>query len=680
MSSSPTRVIVKGSLQLTRAQEDLLCRQFMERFQAARREMGWMGHGQAYGGLLQRWQEYTRMYEGDFSHRALQDELFEQFNTSDNVPQRAIRVFKAKANAKLLNTQPWFTVGQARRGKEDSRIKLVDEYYQELLEEADARNALHQGIEACGIRGNQIVKITRKLDQVHSRKETRVLMVGGHVFRDTAGRPITEQDEWEDDPEVYGRRVLRRDRRILMDGEPTWSDEVFTLPVTSTTRRGLDVVCKPWQDFYCSPQARSIHEADCFDVYDLDVDDLLSRMHSGGGQLSDEAELWLNKVRREDGRAKTDSAQPQANRYEHEEDKDARPRVQIAEGWIKMDADGDNRCEELFVAMDVTNETPVFYDYMEEASPTGRKPYANLRLIPLEERWTGIGFYQLLENQHAFIDRQRNRIDARSGLSGNIKWQKAGAVREAKFGVPLRFNDPRFYTIEPEFTGNDAFGVFSLPPMAEQCWQLLESERQNAQLLSGTLTPQDQDFSNSPGGDTLGGLELMAKESEILNDDSLQGLIRGIRETLDQGARVTLTPEGFDLGKCVDILSEVDAQEVAAWVREGHGRNLGRRIKLLLTKSRSLQQLRSNMQALEVLGRWDQLQPEQQVRYFDIYQDILNSLEVQSPDKALGDPKQRLEDEQRAQAEAEMQQQEQAQMQQQGQPMPEEAQGMAMAG
>ena len=108
---------------------------------------------------------------------------------------------------------------------------------------------------------------------------------------------------------------------------------------------------------------------------------------------------------------------------------------------------------------------------------------------------------------------------------------------------------------------------------------LLESERQNAQLLSGTLTPQDESFSNSPGADTLGGLEMMAKESEILNDDALQGLIEGMRDVLAQCARMSLTPENFDENKCLDVLGDIDSQQVASWVAEGEGRRLTRRIK-----------------------------------------------------------------------------------------------------
>lgn len=650
-TASPTRAIIQGSLRLTPAQEAVLCREFMERFQTARREMGYLGPKQAYGGLLQRWQEYTRMYEGDFTHRAQQDELFEQFNTSDNVPQRAIRVFKAKANAKILAKDPWFTVGQKRRGVEDPRIRLVDEYYQELLEEAEARTTFCQGIEGACIRGNQIIKITRRVDEVQDRREVRVLLVSGLPLRDSAGRLVTDQDEWElapDAPDGAVRQLIR-DPRTRLAGEPGLSDPL-TLPAEQTLRHGLSLECKPWQDFYCSPTARSLHEADCFDVYDLDVDDLLSRMHSGGGRLSDEAEAWLAKVRLEDGRAKSDSGLALEARAEQEEAREGRPRTQLAEGWIRLDADGDGRAEELHVVMDITHEQPVYYDYLQEASPTGAKPYANLRMIPLADRWTGFGFYQLLESQHAFIDRQRNRIDARSGLSGNIKWQVAGAVREMKFGVPLRFNDPRFYTIEPEFRGQEAFGVFSLPPMAEECWKLLENERQNAQLLSGTLTPQDQDFSHAPGADTLGGLELMAQESEILNDDSLLGLVKGIEDALTQGARVTLIPESFDLAKCVDILGEEDAAVVEEWVQGGEGRNLARRMTILMTKSRSLQQLRANREADVFLDKWDALEPEQQVRRYHLYIDILNSLEVDSPDKALGDPHARMQ-------EAEMQQQ-----------------------
>jgi hypothetical protein len=644
--AEPTRVIVKGSMRLTREQEDRLCEAFIERFDLARREMGWRGVKSAYVGTLAKWKRYTAEYGNDFEHRALEDELYELLNSSDNCPQRAIRNFKAKANEKLLSTEPWCTLGEKRRGKEDPRVKLVDEYFHEILEEADARDALRQAIEGAGVRGVQILKIARRIDEVHARKDVRVVMLGGHALVDSAGRPITEEDKFEDDPEVPGQSRLQRDPRIKLTEEPVLSEGTHNLPTTQQLRKGLSMACKPWQDFYISPTARSIHEADCFDAYDLDIDDLLARMYGSGGQLSDESEQWLELVRHETGMAKSDSGQPNEQQGEIEEAKDARPKAQIVEGWIKFDADGDNRAEELHVAMDVERNQPVYYNYLEEASPTGRRPYVAVRMIPIENRWTGMGFYELLQNQHHFIDRQRNRIDARSGITGHIMMQRAGAIRTTKWGVPLSFNSREFHVVEDGIEFKDAIGAFSLPPMAEEVWRLLEHERQIAQMLSGTLTPKDQDFANAPGAKTLGALELMAKESEILNDDALQGLITGIREALDQAAQVTLTPDNFDLAKCRDVLDETDAQQVESWVMEDQARNLSRRIKLLLTKSRSLQQLQSNKQALDVLGLWDSLTAEQQVRYFDIYVDILNSLEIEAPDKVLGDPEARLAAEQ----------------------------------
>jgi hypothetical protein len=646
--AEPTRVIVKSDMRLDLARETHLCNRVLERFELARKEMGWRGPKSGYCGLLGKWKRYTDEYLNDFSARALEDELFETVNSSDNVPQRAIRAFKARANEKLLSTEPWCSVGQQRRGKEDPRIKLVDEYFEELLEEAEVRRTLHRAIEGAGVRGVQILKIAQRLDQVYARKDVQIVMMGGQPMLDSAGRPVTAEDKWEDDPETPGQSRLQRDPRIKhpLDTPPEISEDKHNLPTEQPTRKGLSVANKPWQDFFCSPTARSIHEADCFDVYDLDVDDLLSRMYSSGGQLSDEAEQWLEKVRREDGMAKSDSGLPNEDRGEIEEAKDARPKIQVAECWLKIDADGDNRAEEMHFVMDITNQQPIFYTYMQEASPTGRRPYVELPMIPVEGRWHGMGYYELLKNQHSFIDRQRNRIDARSGITGHILLQRAGAIRDTKWGVPLGFNNRNFYTVEDSVELKEAIGAFSLPPVSEECRQLMTDDRQIAQMISGNLSPRDEDFSDSPGAETLGALELMAKESEILNDDALQGLITGIREALDQAAQVTLTPDNFDLAKCRDVLDETDAQQVESWVMEDQARNLSRRIKLLLTKSRSLEQLQSNKQAVDILAIWDSYTAEQQVRYFDIFVEILNSLEIDAPDKRLGDPEARLAAEQ----------------------------------
>lgn len=639
-----SKQIINGTMGLTSRQQDRVLNYALDLYDATRKSCGYV-QGQQRNSLpsYTRWlldrYRWSKMYEGDFSHRASADELFAMYNTSFNVPQRAIRVWKSKANKKLLGTEPFCSLKPEGKEDQDPAVALVDRYFSYLLEEAQAKYVLQEAMEAAGIRGEAIIKITQQVKEIYSNREVQVVLVGGQELRDTSGRVVYfEEGQWEPDPESPNphQRRLITDPNIRIIGEPGLSNPMKKPAIERRT--GLDFALVPYQDFFCDTTAPNIHDCDgIFHAYNLDVDELLSR--AAPGKLAAEARAWLDKVRNIDNFSKVDSRAAQDNQGEEEIEMDKPGKVGMFEGWMRFDADEDGRAEEMQVVCDYENKQLVFADYMGEVSPTGKRPFEDIRLMKQPNRWFGIGFYKLLENQHEFVDRQRNRIDSRSGTGGRIMWQKRGAIADSKYGIPLEFNSDRVFTVEDGFEGKDAFGAFEAPPMVEVVENMMEKELMSAQLISGTLTPADGEFSNAPSNETATGQQFLAEESDTLNEDSLQFAILGIVNTLKQGA--TIGFGSFDVASAADEMGPENAALLQEWVSTQPVRNFSRRVKLLMTRTRTQEVLAQNSQVVnEILPVWDTYPAQQKIERYDIFIEMLNALDVENPETVLGDKEQ----------------------------------------
>lgn len=643
---SNLEICVKGVMKLTPEQEVRLKQRFVEELAKARKDWGWKGKN-SYSGLLQERWEFSEMWEGRFDFRRKKDALFAQFNTSDNLPQRAIRNFKAKANEKLLNVDPFASLADARRKKVDGRLKKADEYLAMMLAEADGKSVYQETIVAAGVRGEGIIKAGRKADIVSRRRDVRMVMLGGMVLTDSQGTEVHEFDEWEaPDAANPNLKVLKRDPNVQIEGEPELSTVTKNLP-EHEIRSGLELSLISYLDFFCAPTSRDIYTDPIFQVYDLNVSEILTRASMGGG-MTEAGEEWIERLKNGDTIRQSESASPNQGRLEDDTTIDGPRFGLMVEGYIRDDFDGDGRAEDVQVTYDDHNDQLVAYDYVQEASPTADRPFACVRLIPVEGRWHGIGMYKLLENQHTFVDRQRNRIDARSSINGNLKLHKPGKIRDLKMGIKLRMNDPRWYTVEDDADLDDVVKVVEIPPLDENIKWMYERETQGAMVSAGQMSPSEQDFSNTPGADTLGGMELLAKEADTLNDDALQEIIKGVRKSLGQAAYIVFAPGNYDANKAAEMLNPQDAEQITLWVSEQDGRTLMNRITVSLTKARTMQQLQANKQAIEILNEWESLPGAVQKKRLPLYIDMLNSLEIQDPEQVLGNPEEKIAMEQQA--------------------------------
>lgn len=669
MSTQITKVLLKGKLRLSAEREQLLLEHAMRRRAGIREEMGFASmqaasglgiqrqssglRGASFSGWAQLRYEHHLQYENSFEFRRFPGNakrfstIFQHFNESVNVPRRAIGVYKARACEALVNTFPF--LGMMPEGPDDagSPIKLAERVYNNSLEDSDARFQFREGItQAC--LSEAVMKVT--LAPAGGDPETVAdasvyLNADGTPKRDQRGGYVYTDEELDNDPDVLGQKVLKRDPTVVFDGteqESAPQPAVRNTPVTNK----LSVAPVGWENFYCSILEPDIHTADCiFHEFDEDFDMLMKRTR--GIRLSQPAKEWLDNIKTSSQHyPQSEGMQPQPQRGEREVQLHGPIKVHLCEMWMRFDVMDRGQADEICVLWAVGaagNEMwPIYYDLMTDASPTKKRPFEVVRVIPVKDRWYGFGFYDLLSNEHGFIDDCWSRIRGRSSSAGRLDLIRRDAIEGLEYGQPASLSTGRVYVIksgQPPGPITNFAGSIQFPELDANLWEMLKMALQNAKIASGTMLPGDASQAELEADDTATAQNLLANESELMSNDTTQDVIRGIIATLKQGAVAVFSEP--DVEAINTLLGANDAKKFFEWLKTAKPRDFSKHIKLLLTKARSKQAGEAAMRAIAlIVGNvpWIQVcqtMPEVAKALQPLFVDVLNSLDISNADQML---------------------------------------------
>lgn len=623
MADKP-RVLLRSKLKLNRVLEDRLMAHVMKRRSGVRMECGWMDsiattglgvygtqmywRGMAATGWARKRQEAYAQYENDFTFRTLPgnarrfSSIFKIFNTSQNLPARAVNVYKARACEALFNTDPFS--GFMPKGQHDDAdaIKLAERVFANALNDAEAAWHFRESVtQACLSEAVLKTTLVPKGGNPETIENAQLWLeqdpVGGtQLKRDSRGAPIFSDEPLDDDPEVLGLQVLKRDPVTKFTGR-----EVLSSPQTMMrdTPVSAELSIRPtgWENFFCGVTEPSIHTSDCIiHEFDEDYDSLLRRTENV--RLNQSAKAWLSSVANSEQRyQQAIGAQPHWNCGEWELGFYGPVRLLISEQWCRFDVYDRGRADELCVTWAVggmgTEAYPVYYDLMQDASPTGKRPFEVMRVIPVRDRWYGFGFYDLLSTDHEFVDDAWNRVRARSSASGRLDVIREDSFKGYEYGKPLSLSGGKCLilkaSIPPDSPIESHVKSIPFPELDEHLYKMIEEAKQVAQLRSGTMTAGDAASSDMPANNTATGQNLLANESELMSNDSTQDLIRGTVATLKQA--ICAVFGRFDQVSANLLLGVDDAAVLSQWLQTAKPEQFSKHVKLLLTKARSKQAL-----------------------------------------------------------------------------------------
>jgi hypothetical protein len=274
-------------------------------------------------------------------------------------------------------------------------------------------------------------------------------------------------------------------------------------------------------------------------------------------------------------------------------------------------------------------------------SPTGKRPFEVIRAIPVKDRWYGLSFYDLLSNEHNFVDLQKTRLNYRSALNSAVYFLDENSVAEVDAGWQFDLQLNHVWNAKNREGRADApLKVVEMPKMDEQIWMLVEAAIQNARLASGTITPADAAAADLNESKTLGQTQLLNAESELMSGNTDQDVSLGIIKTLKQSivccfADATIAEHKAAMQADMnEILSSTNGEVLMKWLENNAPRKLLNTVRLLMTKQRNREQMQANEQARALLVgemTWleiEALGPVYADRFRSLYEGILNNLDV----------------------------------------------------
>lgn len=641
--------LIQTSLKLTPEVLNNMAEWLCKRHDGVRTEMGFGADGKACGNSwLRKREEAWAEYENDFAHRTAHPkygQLYSVFNNSMNVPKRAVRVYKAKACEGILNSDPF--AGFMPEGKEDENpgIPPAERYWLHKVDQAEGRFHLREGIEQAAVSGDCVIKTTAQpSDEEEDLEDDEAdasvwVNLSGEPILDTQGQQIFEDEEWEDDKYSLDEKVLKRDSNVRIKKDQL-AKSAEKLPRPKRVPVKLDIKGLGYKDFLCSPLAADIHTTDFIaHEYDLSINDLLKMLGPKG--LTDGVKAWLKEIKDAGGDEGAGSSQNVERRGEKEQGKDASPKLRVCEAWFSYALEEWGLAQELCCLFHPKSKRVIFVELMKKASATRQRPFEALRIIPVKDRWYGMGFYELLSNEHNFIDRQWTRIDARSSQSGRFTWKRENVIVEEMLGIaPVTLNSPRIWTVNQNLEpGEQPINHVELPAMDEKLWDLLNMAMQQATLATGTMTPGDAAASGLNPSETATGQEMLAAESDLMSNDSTQDLSRGITAVLKQSVMAVFNT--YDEREAGEMLGADDAEKLNTWLADHKPRKFLNHVRLLLTKKRGKQRVEASEKVLNVVKDYltiVQQFPQMAEQLKPIYVSILQGLDVPNADTALSIP------------------------------------------
>jgi len=632
-AGAPPRVAIPSVLSLTRAEEDRLADWIESRYRAVGAEMGREGalqpdfpgsdgaaefsgieQGVPYDPLKARnlgrsFLAKRRLHELNYNlkvewREVIYGGIFEETNYPVPMSRRLVQQQIARAQNYFFATDPWFTAGPEGRGDEGI-AREVDRFAKYKARKNRVKGALCEAIRQAFIRGEGILK-TSYVDEQDVYETVAEIGLGAD------GLPLVAEDEgyvYKDTPEAeaavgFERRKVRKSLSL---------------------KRGASLELVHYLDFLCPLSAVSVQEADfCAHLYERPALHLAQQVLSRNGE---ERRGVVSRVLRElagSGRAETAAGDVSALGVE--------PRVKLAECYARFDVNGDGVEESLFVLYNTESRGLVYYDYLANVTPDGRRPFHIVRVNPVDNRWHGLSQMEVFEDQQTLVDLFLNRIVKATSDQATIKFWRPDRTREGEANPHLEYNNGTTLTPKDHFRAEDILQTVTIyEPRIQDLMKVIEFAHQNTLNLSGVTGANDASAAGLDTQRTATGIRNLDRLGQELFGPYLQSLDEGLTGAVQAWIGLELAHlEGAEVYEYF----EGDARVLGELSRE-RVRNIGVDVRLELTRYRNEQQDVQLNQSIELVRQFFGLPRELQVQLAPMYRQLLKLREIPDADRIL---------------------------------------------
>lgn len=668
-------VVFKSALEMDRDAEKRLVAHAIRRKdeledEAGRADLGgsgWANTGsaelRAKEGLsfLARKDLFERAYKGDFEwRRTFTGGVFAEHNIHVPVIRRTVQQQISRASNYFFATDPWFSA--TPEGRNDvERASKINAFSQFKFKQAGIKHTFEKAIETAFIRGEAIMKTSHRVDVDYYESFESVAIDpatgqpwiaedGDYIFESDAWAPMVDPETGEPfaDPET-GDMVLVMKR----DGETGLPEGVAGLDglafETRKVRRqtthfkGADIGLVYYKDFLCPLTAPSVEEADCvIHLYDKPAIELAEMFLERGdpgdkGQMSRILEA-LRAMASADGEPKSfrDQARNDDSGFNDAGDGSVSPAgsgmrndpvVQVGEFHMRYDVDGDGVQEKIMLVMDLVNNKPIFYDYVANVTPSGKRPFHVVRINPVDGRWHGTSQMDVYWHLQELLDLLVNRMNFSQSRSGRVDFFNPEALLEGDNNKNLVINGGDTYHLKKGYTVEDALRIVYLTDIkSSELRQMIEFVLQVFTSMGGVANANDNAMAGLDTNKLATGVRNIERSGQELFQPLLSQLDPGIKEAME--ALLKITAANLDEVETYEFF-EGDTKAIST-ISPDDVVGLDFIVELELTRYKGEQELIQSTQALDVIDRFYMQTPELQQLTAPLYRNTLKLFEVKN--------------------------------------------------
>lgn len=671
LSEDAPRVPFASHLQLTRQQEDRLIEHCIKRLDEMEKESGrdicgvgdWhTNHEHVERGsrsFFGKRQLFESLYYNDVDWRpAVLGGIFEKSNFVAPIARRITKQMVARANNYFFGSEPWFAASpMGRTAQSRDLAEKVEHFARYKLHESGSVHDKRRAVELAFIRGESVVKTVHRRDEDIYETEAEVLVdFDGTPLLDSMGGYIFAEERWVDEilvDEATGEETPTGAMVLERDPDTRQPDALMTelrkIKQRLTIYDGPESQPVYFKDFLCPLTAPCVQKADCVaHLYDVDwmtlADTYRRKDIIGPGAGSDSAEATIKAVNLLRELANNDSRSKSARNTRIGDDEDEYasgtgesgnddPVIEAAEFWVRFDANKDGVVEHIMVVLDRNSQVPIFYDYVANVTPDGKRPFSVFRPTEVDGRWYGIGAMEMFESAQEIIDLLVNRWNNSAGESGRVTFWNPAATYQGDADPNLKLNWGGTYTLKPNMKPEDALGVVYLEnTQHNHIRDMFEFFLQIAMNESGVQHANDANAAGLDQAKLATGIRNIEKSGQEMFGVYISSLERGIADAVRREVDMILAnmsqPELFDFfdGEATQLM-EITPDEV---------RDISVNVSILLTRYKGEQLLAQASAGSDFVERFYAQQHVQQVQTAIFYRMILKALDLPvDPDQVI---------------------------------------------
>lgn len=664
---------------LTRQQEDELCDHAMKRIRDVENEMGheyltdntWgglMGGGAelpnpenlrlAHRTWLGKRVKFDLQSRNEVEYRAfLEAGIFSKSNLVLPLSRRIWRQMAARGNSYFFSTQPFFSaepVGLLDRVKADK----ANRYSQFKLDKSGLVGVGHSAVDRAFALGECVVKTVHEVDERPYQQWVSVLTdEAGNDILTSTGDVITEDDLWipqigynEATGEEFdtGGFVLKKDPSIVQPPVLVWTEKL----IWRKKRYYHGPKSKPihFTDFLCPLEAENTDSADfCAHLYDkplMEIVDKWRKQDADGTATADRIAATKEAIALISDLATTGNVRDRqrntdptlSNASEQMPRENFASMVRIAECYLQYDSNGDGIMEDIMLVIDKETGTPIFYDYIQNVMPDGKRPFTVIRPLEVPGRWYGIGTFEIFDKAQEFCDLTINRMNHSVSKEGRVDfWQPHNTV-EGAADSNLRMNWGGTYTLKNGKTAEDCLQtVYLRDNKMEGLQAMLELQMQIALAESGVSNTNDNNLAGLDSTKLATGIRnIEASGQEIFGsyihelEIGITGLTRKevavLFANLDDAEVYRYFEEDEEGGEGAGVMIEINPQEVM---------DLEMDVTIFLSRYKGEQVIANSNAVIQTINAFYSQMPEIQAVTAPAFQEILKALGVKDYDKRI---------------------------------------------